>query len=446
MGWTSMSMDRTTLDDLEVLTSRDTGQSILDLLDRTRTLHGRLALRRRLRNPLRAASDIRQIQQALSALAPIDSLRQLDDTVLSAAERYIRSNVAVGGRDRFGAFWEGVGLRLWHPEIPRELAAGQESVRALTGLARRIALDLAGADQPALLQIHGERLTALCDEIEPGFRTWPLLTRDHLIRAELADQISEVIGLLAELDALRSMALASQSPGWTTPELVDSAEFLVEARGAFHPFIPDGRPNPIHLSGDRPMLFLTGPNMAGKSTYLKTVALLVLFAQMGMNVPAASARLAPVDVLFTSLNPVENLRSGISFFYAEILRVKEAARILAEGQRALILFDEVFRGTNMKDALDASTQVMKGFAATRCGGSIFASHLSELHAPLSEVPGIRFCQFGGEVRGGEPVFSYDLRPGVSDKRFGLLLLDRAQVPELISRIGRQAEARPDGPD
>jgi DNA mismatch repair ATPase MutS len=151
-------------------------------------------------------------------------------------------------------------------------------------------------------------------------------------------------------------------------------------------------------------------------------------------VPATAARLAPIEVLFTSLNPADNLRDGISYFYAEILRVREAAEILAEGRKAMVLFDEVFKGTNVKDALEASAQVIRGFAQTRRSGSIFASHLSELFDTLRTDPAVRFCQFDGEVVGGVPVFDYTLASGVSEKRFGLLLLEQAQVPELIARI------------
>ena len=83
-------------------------------------------------------------------------------------------------------------------------------------------------------------------------------------------------------------------------------------------------------------------------------------------------------MLFTSLNPKDNLRSGLSYFFAEIMRVKEAATFLAEGRRALVIFDEVFKGTNVRDALEASAAVILGFAKARQSGFMFSSHLTEL--------------------------------------------------------------------
>ena len=168
---------------------------------------------------------------------------------------------------------------------------------------------------------------------------------------------------------------------------------------------------------------------------LFVLALIVLLAQTGMNVPARRVRLSPVEAILTSLNPSDNLRAGVSYFYAEILRVKEAAELLANGRRCLILFDEVFKGTNVRDALEASAQVILGFARTRRSGSIFSSHLTELAEVLGENRAIRFCRFEGEVRDGRPIFDYRLDAGVSDQRFGLLLLREAQVPELMARIG-----------
>ena len=230
------------------------------------------------------------------------------------------------------------------------------------------------------------------------------------------------------------MASAANSLAWTFPELIDSPDFLLEAEGVFHPFVENPVPNPARLSGGEPLVFLTGPNMAGKTTYLRAVAILVHLTQTGMPVPAASARLTPVEALFTSLNPSDNLKAGVSFFVAEVMRVKAAASLLAEGRRALVLFDEVFKGTNVKDALEASAEVITGFAKARRSGLIFSSHLSELVEVLRHNPAIRFCCFDGEIVKGSPSYSYELREGVSDKRFGLLLLREAGIPELIARI------------
>jgi DNA mismatch repair ATPase MutS len=208
----------------------------------------------------------------------------------------------------------------------------------------------------------------------------------------------------------------------------------LDAEGVYHPFVTEPVKNPVRLSGGEPLLFLTGPNMAGKTTYLRSVAIVVWLAQVGMGVPATRVRLTPVEALFTSLNPADNLRAGLSYFLVEVMRVKAAATILAEGRRALVIFDEVFKGTNVRDALDASAQVILGFARSRRSGCIFSSHLSELFDTLKTNRAIKYCYFDGELVDGAPRYGYRLREGISDKRFGLHLLMQAQVPELLERI------------
>lgn len=115
--------------------------------------------------------------------------------------------------------------------------------------------------------------------------------------------------------------------------------------------------------------------------------------------------------------------------------MKTAATLLAQGRRALVLFDEVFKGTNVGDAAEASAEVILGFAKTRRSGVVFASHLAELVPILETNPDIRFRCFDGAILNGSPRYAFQLRDGVSAHRFGLHLLRQAGVPELIATIG-----------
>src|SRR5690606_25178854 len=146
-------------------------------------------------------------------------------------------------------------------------------------------------------------------------------------------------------------------------------------------------------------------------------------------VPAERARLTPVEVLMTSINPRDNLKRGISYFMSEVLRVREAADAVASGARCLVLFDEVFKGTNVKDALESSAEVVTGLGRATRSGFLFSSHLTELGEALRGVKGVQLRYFDGDLHGGEPRFDYLIRNGISSKRFGRILLDRAGVPE-----------------
>jgi DNA mismatch repair ATPase MutS len=430
-----MQIDATTLSDLEVLGSRDGSGGLVQLIDRTVTSHGHAALVRRLQRPPHDAPSVRRAQEAVLFFARHANLFDIDEDALQAVGRYLRSNIAVAARSRGAARLEYAWMWLRYRDLARELEIGVGATCRLFVRVQRLCSRLGELEAPeevadVVARLARTTMAVLGATITSG----PLLEKDRAVRVGLRRAIEDAFELLGTLDALSSMGAATRAFGWVMPELIDSHSFLLEADGVYHPFVRGAVRNPVRLTGGEPMVFLTGPNMAGKTTYLRTVALAVLLAQVGMGVPARRMRLTPVEALFTSLNPADNLKAGVSYFLAEVLRVKVAATLLAEGRRALILFDEVFKGTNVRDALDASAEVILGFARARRSGFIFSSHLAELVQVLESNDRIRFCCFDGDVADGALRYTYELREGVSERRLGLLLLRQARVPELLERI------------
>jgi DNA mismatch repair ATPase MutS len=430
-----MLVDRTTLSDLEIFPAADGGRGVFQLIDRTATSRGRAALKRRLENPSADVQTIRRTQDAVRFLQLHPDILRLSNPQLEDVAAYLRSNITVSGGSRLGVRMEQAWLALRYRDLLRYLEQGARATVALFEQISRASSLLLEHDAPPLLGglarylAHAAALATRARHESPS-----LLGLDHALRRQYRDTLERALEHLAELDALNAMAATTSAFGWVIPELVDSDAFSIDAEDVFHPFVEGAVPNPVRLSGGEPMVFLTGPNMAGKTTYMRSIALVVLLGQMGMGVPARRARFTPVEVLFTSLNPTDDLRAGLSYFLVEVLRVKEAASILVEGRRALVLFDEVFKGTNVRDALDASAEVILGFARARRSGFVFSSHLAELVTVLESSPAIRFCYFDGDIVHDEPHFTYRLRDGVCDKRFGLVLLRRAGVPELLERI------------
>ena len=429
-----MRIDATTLSDLEIFGS-ESGPGLFELIDHTSTSRGRAALRARLRNPARDAASICGVQDAVRFLHDHASLRLFDGPGIDAVSRYVQSNIVIESRTDFGAHIEERWLSIRHRDLLKEIQAGLDATDALFTHALRVCESMSALEPPPTLSDLVDRLQATAITVSTICSSGSLLKRDRELRRERKREILDALDLAGELDALQSMGTATRALGFSFPEVVDDETFVLEARDVFHPFISDGVRNPVRLDGGEPLVFLTGPNMAGKTTYLRSVAIVVLLAQTGMGVPARGARVSPVEVLFTSLNPKDNLRSGLSYFFAEIMRVKEAATFLAEGRRALVIFDEVFKGTNVRDALEASAAVILGFAKARQSGFMFSSHLTELVDVLRSNPAIRFYCFDGDIQNGVAEYTYALREGVSDKRLGLVLLHQAQVPQLLARIG-----------
>jgi len=247
-----------------------------------------------------------------------------------------------------------------------------------------------------------------------------------------------MIDILFGLDALCAMADVALERALEFPEIVEQDDFLIEGSGIYHLLLEQPVPNPVTIRRRDNLLFLTGPNMSGKTTYLKSVAIAVFLAYIGMGVPAESLRLVPMAALCTSLSPEENIRAGLSFFMAEVQRVREAAELIAGGNRALILFDELFKGTNVKDAVEASRIVVLGFCKAQNSGFLISSHLLELADELRDTRSIRFMCLDGQIRDGEAEYGFHLKPGISDRRFGLFLLDREGVPALLDSLASDA--------
>src|SRR5690606_5247070 len=220
--------------------------------------------------------------------------------------------------------------------------------------------------------------------------------------------------------------------GFLMPEILDG-KLAVEAEAVVHPLVPDAVANPFRLDQEQRLLFLTGPNMAGKTTYLRSVAVALYFAHLGMGVPARQFRFVPAEVLFSSIALTDNLHSGVSFFLAEGLRVKAIAEALAERKRVIALMDEPFKGTNVKDAFDASLAIVQRFAAREDCLFMFSSHLIELSEQLGHIKHIDCRYFEAREDQGTLEFEYVLREGVSSQRLGMRVLQEQGIFELLDR-------------
>lgn len=151
-----------------------------------------------------------------------------------------------------------------------------------------------------------------------------------------------------------------------------------------------------------------------------------------MGVPAKRMKISPFKALFSSLNTTDNLSIGYSYFYSEVMRVRKAAETLQKEKKAFMIFDELFKGTNIKDAFDGSMLVINGLLKWDSGMFILASHLTELSKKIDDRPSVFFRYFDSSVDNGKPVFSYKICDGKSDERLGLIILQNEKIEELLT--------------
>jgi DNA mismatch repair protein MutS len=257
--------------------------------------------------------------------------------------------------------------------------------------------------------------------------------RDEVVRR--AEEVLQVARAVAELDALQSLAEVAARYDYTRP-IVDESDEIVIKDGR-HPvverFMEPGRfvPNDVELNcRDKRLLIITGPNMAGKSTYLRQVALIVLMAQIGSFIPARYGKIGLVDRIFTRIGARDDLSSGQSTFMVEM---NEVANILNNATpRSLIVLDEIGRGTSTFDGLSIAWAVAEYILSDNIGArTLFATHYHQLNKLAKTNEGVKNLRADVKEEGGKIVFLYKIRPGATDKSYGIQVASLAGVPKEV---------------
>lgn len=265
-----------------------------------------------------------------------------------------------------------------------------------------------------------------------------LVVLDHLLRTIIGHE-AELAGCataLARLDALQSAASLAASGRWIAPHLTDDADFVIEA--GRHPVVEAALPsgsdyiaNDADLSPERRLMLLTGPNMAGKSTFLRQNALIIILAQAGLPVPAGAARIGLVDRLFSRVGAADDLAAGRSTFMVEMI---ETAAILHQaGPRSFVIIDEIGRGTGTRDGLAIAQAVLEALhGSIRCR-TIFATHFHDLVQLAEALPRLRPCTMRVKSWRGEVVFLHEVVEGAAERSWGVHVAKLAGVPESVVR-------------
>jgi DNA mismatch repair ATPase MutS len=261
-----------------------------------------------------------------------------------------------------------------------------------------------------------------------------VLQTDRVFRLKERVAVERMLELTYELDALVAMSDAVARFGWVIPD-VEAGPVGIAGDGIFHPFVEGPVANAVHLGDARHLLFLTGPNMAGKTTYLRACGIAIYLAHLGMGVPARSFRFSPCDRLFSSITVTDDVRGGVSYFRAEALRVKAIAQAVTDGHRVIALMDEPFKGTNVKDAVDASRAVLRGLIARPGNLFMVSSHLIELGDEMLASGSVDCRKFEADEHEGRLHFDYVLRPGVSSQRLGMRVLLEEGIFSLLETDG-----------
>jgi DNA mismatch repair protein MutS len=243
---------------------------------------------------------------------------------------------------------------------------------------------------------------------------------------------------LAELDVLTNFAERADSLNLCCPELTDQAGIAITAGRhcvvesvLTQPFVP----NNVELNQQQRMLMITGPNMGGKSTYMRQIALIVLLAHLGSFVPASAARIGAIDRIFTRIGAADDLASGRSTFMVEMT---ETATILHNAtEQSLVLMDEIGRGTSTLDGLSLAFACAEYLAHKIKAFTLFATHYFELTALADEITTIKNVHFAATEQNDKIIFLHSVEEGAASRSYGIQVAQLAGVPRAVIQLAKE---------
>ena len=437
-----MRTDATTLQDISIFHPHE-DDSIFHRLDFTRTHGGQEQLRKIFNQPHQDLNSILNTQQLLAALA--DKLEQWPEEITNGTLLVVEKlmDYPLDPIDEARNSLNNIFYRWLHPA---DYSMLRFSVKHLADLCRGL--------QNIYTQVNHLRETVELQQLLTKLGTIlnikPIqqlasLPKDHAfsgrellyygreLRGPYKNDLLKMTEIYYQFDAWYSMARSMVEYKLTLPEFVASEKPLFNIKGLYHLLVPSPVRYDLLLDQEQHFLFLTGANMAGKSTLIKAIGASVYLAHLGMGVPAQKMQLCLFDGLISNGQVADNVARGESYFFNEVKRIRQTIETIGDNQKWLVLMDEIFKGTNVQDAMKCSLTVIEGLLKRKSCLFILSTHLYEIATSLQDKTGICFRYFETNFKDGELQFSYHLKEGVSNDRIGYHILTREKVVELLEK-------------
>lgn len=438
-----MQIDKTSFNDISIF-NHEESFSIFHKLNFTRTFGGKEWLKRFFSTPFNDLNKIKGTQSIIKKLtARLDEWPpNITNGTMLVIEKFLEYALDKIGNNPGTV--EAYTYRLLHSaDYGMVRFSMKHFVDFFAGL-KKITELMKGLDLPIYFQIYIDRITSLLtypvlkemSETSPGE---PLSINRNLhfaanVRGDYKGEVLELMDIYYRLDAWYSMAMAVERFNLVFPEFIEGDMPVVDAKGLYHILLEKPVPYDLSMNPDNNFLFLTGANMAGKSTLIKAVGSTVFLAHIGMGVPAKKMTLTMFDGLISNINVEDNIIKGESFFFNEVQRIKNTVTKVSDGKKWLVLVDELFKGTNIQDAMRCSIAVIKGLIKVKGSLFILSTHLYEIGEELIDHDNIAFRHFETTVTDDALSFSYQLKEGISKDRLGYLILKREKVVEMLERL------------
>jgi len=437
----SFIADKQTLEDLNI-PGRYKNNSVSRLFDHTLTAGGSRLMENLFQYPLTDAEAINQRSAIFEYFTGLELKLPFDAESFALVENYLRSGSAGNQLSAGMAIGSKRLLQLLAQDKDYELLMNEvcQTIALLNQFhAFSLSLDVQGSPYEGeflrIKKLFGEPRLAWLQR-EKGVQQlsfFKLVRYDYLLRSGLQEEMKELTTLIFQLDVYLAVSGVAFLKGFRYAKALPAESHQLIAEQLRHPALENARGNAISLTEDCNVLFLTGANMAGKSTLMKSIGIGIYLAHMGFPVAAERMEFSVKDGLYTSINVPDNLGMGYSHFYAEVLRVKKVAEEVASGKNLVAIFDELFKGTNVKDAYDATLSITEAFSDTSECFFIVSTHIIEVGESLAQKrKNFKFVYLPTVMDGHVPRYTYQLEAGISSDRQGMMIIQNEGIIELLS--------------
>lgn len=440
---TKFGIDPQTIEDLNIFPQANTELSIFEYYNYTQTKGGSDVLQTIIAKPMHQREAINSRLSVIRYLVDHRLKLCIVDQDLDFISYYLKQNTDV----LIDNFYYASKAKLKDYIKPTNdyyiINKGLESIRHHILNLNYLLKDMVGEETPIFFIDLKEELGILLNALggdrflkpkSDAFSFIQVSHFDHLIRSQHLEKIKALVESTYYLDAYCSIAEATQEHGLGFPQFSEAEEPQLKLMGFFHPFLKHPVKNDFQIEDQKNLCFVSGANMAGKSTFLKSMALSVYLAHLGFPVPAQAMELSLFNGLYTTINLSDNLSKGYSHYYSEVKRVKEIVLNIKENRKVLVIFDELFRGTNVKDAYDGTLMVSEGFTKIKASLFFISNHIVEVAEALSKSKAIDFKCFESSIVDGIPTYNYKLKAGISAERLGLSIIKNEKIMDVIDEI------------
>jgi DNA mismatch repair protein MutS len=419
--------DEQTIADLGIFGRRDR-DGIFDLYNRTQTRGGEAVLKDMFLHPLSSKEAISQRSSIIDHFARLNMAFPFEAALTDTTEKYIKEPGKQGSANQRALSDKDIQLG-----VLSVIAIMQQchffietkTVKGITAYETERTAIASLITDAAFMPVLRERDKKLSYSAVAAY--------DVLFRERERSKLEQLLRHIYNLDVYLAVAKVALERKFSFPVALNKGTCVLKLEGVCHPALKNATGNVFSMHAGQQVIFLTGANMAGKSTFLRSVSTAVYTAHMGFPVAATAMEFSVMDGMYTTINLPDNLGIGASHFYAEVLRVKKVAVELNQGRSLFIVFDELFRGTNVKDAEEATVAVSRAFAKRTTSMFIISSHIVEAGEALKQCSNIGFCYLPTRMNGHQPEYTYTLQQGITDDRHGMIIIKKEGILDILKK-------------